>query len=169
VPAAARVAVLVNPAIGPTSEATLRDLEQPARAMGMQLQVFTASNSSDINEVFDSFERERPDALFVGPGSFFLSRRVHLAHLATRHAIAAAYAERDYVEVGGLMSYGASLSEAYRQMGVYAGRILRGTHPADLPVLRATKFELVLNAETAKLLRLTIPPTLLATADQVIE
>jgi ABC-type uncharacterized transport system substrate-binding protein len=165
VPAAARVAVLVNPAIGVISEATLKDLEQPAQAMGMQLQVLTASNSREINGVFDSFERERPDA----PGSFFLSRRVQLAHLATRHAVPAVYAERDYVEVGGLMSYGANLTEAYRQMGVYAGRILRGTQPADLPVLRATKFELAINAETARLLRLTVPPTLLATADEVIE
>ena len=169
VPAAARVAVLVNPAIGVISEATLKDLEQPARAMGVQLQVLTASNSREVNAVFDSFERERPDALFVGPGAFFLSRRVQLAHLATRHAVPAAYAERDYVEVGGLMSYGANLTAAYRQMGVYAGRILRGTQPADLPVLRATKFELVVNAETARLLRLTIPPTLLALADEVIE
>jgi putative ABC transport system substrate-binding protein len=169
VPAAARVAVLVNPAIGAISEATLKDLEQPARAMGMQLQVLSASNSREINAAFESFERERPDALFVGPGGFFLSRRVQLAHLATRHAVPAAYAERDYVEVGGLMSYGASLTEAYRQMGVYAGRILRGTQPADLPVLRATKFELAINAETARLLRLTIPPTLLATADEVIK
>jgi putative ABC transport system substrate-binding protein len=168
VPAAARVAVLVNPAIG-AAEATLKDLEQPAQAMGVQLQVLTASNSREINAAFDSFERERPDAVFVGPGGFFLSRRVQLAHLATRHAVPAAYAERDYVEVGGLMSYGASPTEAYRQMGVYAGRILRGTQPADLPVLRATKFELAINAETARLLRLTIPPTLLATADEVIE
>ena len=168
-PAAARVVVLVNPAIGVISEATLKDLEQPARAMGIQLQVLSASTDREINAAFDSFERERPDALFVGPGSFFLSRRVQLVHLATRHAIPAVYAERDYVEVGGLMSYGASLTEAFRQMGVYAGRILRGTQPADLPVLRATKFELAINAETARLLRLTIPPTLLATADQVIE
>jgi ABC-type uncharacterized transport system substrate-binding protein len=168
VPTAAGVAVLLNPAIG-HSEATLKDLEQPARTMGMQLQVLTAVNSREINMAFDSFERERPDALFVGPGAFFNSRRVQLAHLASRHAIPAVYAERDYVEVGGLMSYGASLTEAYRQMGVYAGRILRGSKPADLPVLRATKFELAINAETARLLRLTIPPTLLATADEVIE
>ena len=167
VPAAARVAVLLNPAYSP--EATLKDLEQPARAMGMQLQVLNASNSREINAAFDSFERARPDALFVGPGPYFLSRRVQLAHLATRHAVPAAYAERDYVEVGGLMSYGASLTEAYREMGVYAGRILRGAQPADLPVLRASKFQLVLNAETARMLRLTIPPTLLVLADEVIE
>jgi putative ABC transport system substrate-binding protein len=108
VPAAARVALLINPTLGPPSEAMLKDLEQPARAMGMQLQVLTASNSREINGVFDSFERERPDVLFVGPGGFFLSRRVQLAHLATRHAIPAVYAERDYVEAGGLTSYGAS-------------------------------------------------------------
>jgi putative tryptophan/tyrosine transport system substrate-binding protein len=166
VPAAARVAVLLHPAY---TDATLKDLEQPAQAMGMQLQVLNASNSREINAAFDSFERARPDALFVGPGPYFLSRRVQLAHLATRHAVPAAYAERDYVEVGGLMSYGANLTEAYREMGVYAGRILRGAQPADLPVLRASKFELVLNAETARMLRLTIPPTLLALADEVIE
>src|SRR5262249_51808919 len=167
VPAAARVAVLLNPAYSP--EATLKDLEQAARAMGMQLQVLNASNSGEINAAFDSFERVRADSLFVGPGPYFLIRLVQLAQLATRHAVPAAYAERDYVEVGGLMSYGASLTGAYREMGVYAGRILRGAQPADLPVLRASKFELVLNAETARMLRLTIPPTLLAIADEVIE
>jgi putative tryptophan/tyrosine transport system substrate-binding protein len=108
-PAATRLAVLVNPAIG-ASDATLKDLEQPAQKMGVRLQVLTASDSREINAAFDSFERERPDALFVGPGAFFLSRRVQLAHLATRLAVPAAYAERDYVEVGGLMSYGASLT-----------------------------------------------------------
>src|SRR5262249_34082465 len=155
-----------NPAYSP--EATLKYLEQPA-AMGTQLHVLNASNSREINAAFDSFERARPDALFVGPGPYFHSRRVQLAHLATRHAVPAAYAERAYVEVGGLMSYGPSLMEAYRVMGVYAGRILRGAQPADLPVLRANKFELVLNAETARMLRLTIPPTLLSIADEVIE
>jgi putative ABC transport system substrate-binding protein len=167
-PVADRLAVLVNPTIG-ASEATLKDLEQPAQAMGVRLQVLAASNSREINAAFDSFERERPGALFVGPGAFFVSRRVQLAHLATRHALPAAYAERDYVEVGGLMSYGASLTEAYRHMGVYLGRIVKGAQPAQLPVMRASKFELVLNAETARMLRLTIPPTLLALADEVIE
>jgi ABC-type uncharacterized transport system substrate-binding protein len=167
-PAATRLAVLVDPGRG-ASDATLKDLEQPAQKMGVRLQVLTASDSREINAAFDSFERERPDALFVGPGAFFLSRRVQLAHLATRLAVPAAYAERDYVEVGGLMSYGASLTEAYRQMGVYAGRILKGAQPAHLPVMRASKFELVLNAETARMLRLTVPPTLLALANEVIE
>jgi putative ABC transport system substrate-binding protein len=170
VPRAARVAVLVNPAIGAVSEATLKDLEGAARTMGIQLQVLTASNSHEINAAFEgAFERERPDALFVGPGSFFLTRRVQLAHLTTRYSIPAVYSERDYVEVGGLMGYGASLTEAYRQMGVYAGSILRGAQPTELPVLRASKFELVLNAETARMLRLAIPPTLLVIADEVIE
>jgi putative ABC transport system substrate-binding protein len=162
-PAATRLAVLVDPGRG-ASDATLKDLEQPAQKMGVRLQVLTASDSREINAAFDSFERERPDALFVGPGAFFLSRRVQLAHLATRLAVPAAYAERDYV-----VSYGASLTEAYRQMGVYAGRILKGAQPAHLPVMRASKFELVLNAETARMLRLTVPPTLLALANEVIE
>jgi putative tryptophan/tyrosine transport system substrate-binding protein len=169
VPAGARVAVLVNPAIAAVTEATLRDLEPAARAMGLQIQVLTASTNREIDAAFASFARERPDALFVGPGAFFLSRRVQVAHLATHHAVPATYAERDYVEVGGLMSYGASLTDAYRQMGVYTGRILKGAKPADLPVLRATKFELVINHQTARTLGITVPPTLLATADEVIE
>ena len=169
VPAAVRVAVLVNPAIAAISDATLRDLEPPARAMGLQIQVLNASTSREINAAFASFAREPPDALFVGPGAFFVSRRAQLTHLATRHAVPATYAERDYVEVGGLMSYGTRLTDAYRQLGVYTGRVLKGAKPADLPVLRATKFELVINAETARMLGLTVPPTLLATADEVIE
>jgi putative tryptophan/tyrosine transport system substrate-binding protein len=133
VPAAARIAVLVNPAIAAVSEATVTDLEQPARAMGVQLRVLTASNSREINATFDSLERERPDALFVGPGSFFLSRRVQLAHLASRHAVPAAYAERDFVEVGGLMSYGASLTEVLSS----DGRLCR-PHPQRRATRRAS-------------------------------
>jgi putative tryptophan/tyrosine transport system substrate-binding protein len=169
VPGAARVAVLVNPANAAIAETTLRDVEAGARAMALQIQVLNASTSREISAAFTTLGRARPDALFVGPGAFFLSRRVQLAHLATRHAVPAIYAEREYVDVGGLVSYGASLTDAYRKVGVYTGRILKGGKPADLPVVRATKFELVINAETARILGLTLPDTLLARADEVIE
>ena len=169
VPGAARVAVLVNPANATNAETTLRDVEPAARAMGLQIQVLNASTSREIDAAFATFARERPDALFVGGDAFFTSRRVQLAHLAARHAIPAIYAAREYAEVGGLMSYGANITDACRQVGVYAGRILKGAKPADLPVVQATKFELVINAETARMLGLTVPPTLLARADEVIE
>ena len=169
VPAATRVAVLVNPANATNTETTLRDVEAAARAMGLQIQVLNASTSREIDAAFATFVRERPDALFVGGDPFFTSRRVQLATLAARHAVPATYASREYAEVGGLMSYGASMTDAYRQVGVYAGRILKGAKPADLPVVQATKFELVINAQTARVLGLTVPPTLLARADEVIE
>jgi putative ABC transport system substrate-binding protein len=169
VPSAARVAVLVDPAIDAVAEATLRDVDAGARAMGLQIQVLNASTSREISAAFASFVRVRPDALFVGPGAFLLSRRVQLAHLATLHKIPATYAEREYAEVGGLMSYGASITDAYRQVGAYTGRVLKGAKPVDLPVVRATKFALVINAETARTLGLTVPPMLLAIADEVIE
>ena len=169
VPAAARVAVLVNPANAANTETTLRDVEAAARAMGLQIQVLNASTSREIDAAFATFVRERPDALFVGADPFFTSRRVQLVHLATRHAVPATYSAREFAEVGGLMSYGANLTDACRQVGVYTGRILKGAKPADLPVVQATKFELVINAETARMLGLTVPPTLLARADEVIE
>ncbi|HKN10253.1 MAG TPA: ABC transporter substrate-binding protein [Pseudomonadota bacterium] len=168
VPAAARVAVLVNPA-NASIEFTLRDVQSAARTMGLQIQVFNASTSAEINAAFASFVRERADALFVDTGALFLTRRVQLTQLAARHALPATYAGREYAEVGGLMSYGASLADAYRQMGVHAGRILKGEKPADLPVVQSTKFELVINAQTAKMLDLNVPATLLSTADEVIE
>jgi len=168
VPAANRVAVLVNPSFVP--ETMLRDVEAAARAMGLQTQVFNASTSREINAAFaTNFVRERPDALFVAPDPFFVSRRVQLVHLASRHALPAVYTGRDYVVAGGLMSYGSNLADALRQVGVYTGRILKGAKPADLPVLQATKFELVINAETARMLGLTVPDKLLALADEVIE
>ena len=139
VPAAARVAVLVNPANAANAETTLRDVEAAARAMGLQIQVLNASTSREIDAAFATFVRERPDALFVGGDAFFNSRRVQLVHLATRHAVPAAYAGRDYAEIGGLMSYGTNVTDAYRQVGIYAGRILKGAKPADLPVVQSTQ------------------------------
>jgi len=168
VPAANRVTVLVNPT-NPTTGTMLRDVEPAARAMGLQIQVLNASTSREIDAAFATFAHERPDALFVSSDPFFLSRRLQLAHLATRHAVPAVYALRDYADVGGLISYGASLTDAIRQVGVYCGRILKGAKPADLPVVQSSKFELVINHQTARMLGLTVPPTLLATADEVIE
>src|SRR5262249_31602945 len=128
-----------------------------------------ASTSSEIDAVFVTFAHERPDALFISSGPFFSSRRVQLAHLATRHAVPTIHGSRLYPEVGGLISYGASVTDAHRQAGVYTGRILKGAKPADLPVVQSSKFELVINAQTARMLGLTVPPSLLARADEVIE
>jgi putative ABC transport system substrate-binding protein len=136
--------------------------------MGIQIQVLNASTSR-INAAFANFVHERPDVLFVSPSPFFISRRVQLTQLAARHAVPAIYSVRQYTEAGGLMSYGTSQMDAFRQMGVYTGRILNGVKPADLPVIQSTKFELVINAETARMLDLTVPPTLLSIADEVIE
>ena len=169
VPGAARVGVLVNPVNATTTESTLRDVEPAARAIGLQIQVLNASTSREIDAAFATFVRERPDAVFVGADSFFVSRRVQLTNLAVRHAVPAIYSARDFAEVGGLMSYGASLTDASRQMGVYTGRILKGAKPADLPVVQSTKFELVINAQTARMLGLTVPDKLLVAADEVIE
>jgi putative ABC transport system substrate-binding protein len=169
VPAATRVAVLVNPTNVTTTETTLRDLEPAARQMGLQIQALNASTSREINAAFATFVREPPDALFVGLDPFLNSRRVQLVNLASRHTVPAAYSVRDFAEAGGLMSYGANLTDVLRQLGVYTGRILKGAKPADLPVVQSSKFELVINAETARMLGLTVPDKLLATADEVIE
>jgi putative tryptophan/tyrosine transport system substrate-binding protein len=168
VPGAARVAVLVNPT-GPAATTTLRNVETAARTIGLQIQVFQASNSREINAAFATFVRERPDALFVAPDPFFTVRRSQLVNLAAHHSIPAAYSVRQYPEIGGLMSYGTSLTDAWRLVGVYAGRILKGAKPAELPVVQASTFELVINAETARMLGLTVPPTLVSIADEVIE
>jgi putative ABC transport system substrate-binding protein len=168
-PAATRVAVLVNPAEATLTESILRDVEAAARVIGLQIQVLNASTSREIDTAFATITRERPDALFVGTDPFFVSRRVQLAQMATLHKVPAIYALRQYAEAGGLMSYGASLTDTYRQMGAYAGRLLKGAKPADLPVVQATKFELVVNHQTARMLGLTVPSSLLATADEVIE
>jgi len=147
----------------------LRDVEPAARALGLQIRILNASTSREINEAFATFVREQPDALFVAVDPFFQTRRVQLAALAARHAVPAAYSTRDYAEAGGLMSYGTDVTDAWRQVGLYTGRILKGAKPADLPVVQSTKFELVINAETARMLGLTVPEKLLATADEVIE
>ncbi len=169
VPGVTRIAVLVNPASAEVTESTLRDVETAARAIAPQMQIFNVTSSREIDAAFATLVRERVDTVFVSSGSFFTDRRVQLVLLATRHAIPAIYPFRDFAEAGGLMSYGASLTDAYRQVGVYVGRILKGAKPADLPVAQSTKFELVINAQAARVLGLTIPPTLLARADEVIE
>jgi putative tryptophan/tyrosine transport system substrate-binding protein len=169
VPTVTRVAVLVDPANKATTETTLREVESAARAISLQIQVLNASNGPEIGVTFATFERERPDALFVSGGPLFTARRVQLATLAARHMIPMTSGYRQITETGGLMSYGANITDAYRQVGIYAGRILKGEKPADLPVVQATKFELVINAETARMLGLTVPPSLLAIADEVIQ
>jgi ABC-type uncharacterized transport system substrate-binding protein len=169
VPGAARVAVLVNPTNAANTKTTLRDVELAARTIGLQIQVLNASTSREIDAAFAALARERPDALLVGSDTLFTTRRVQMSLQAMRHAIPATYSLREAVEAGGLMSYGSNLTDALRQVGVYTGRILKGAKPADLPVVQASKFELVINAQTARMLGLTVPPTMLATADEVIE
>ena len=169
VPAARRVAVLVNPSNASRVESTVRDAEAAGRTMQLQIQVVNASTSREIEAVFAGFVRERPDALFVSNDPLFTSRRVQLTQLAAVHRIPATYPQREIAEVGGLMSYGASLTDVYRQFGGYAGRLLKGAKPADLPVLQPTKFELVINLPTARTIGLEVPPSLLARADEVIE
>jgi putative ABC transport system substrate-binding protein len=169
VPKALHVAVLLNPASGPNAETTLQGVSEAARTIGLQIRVFNASTSREIDAAFATLERERPDALFVAPEPFLTSRRVQIVKLAARERIAAAYSNRVFVVVGGLMSYGTDNEDRFRQTGVYTGKILNGAKPADLPVLQSTKFELVINLKTAKALGLTIPETLLATADEVIQ
>jgi putative ABC transport system substrate-binding protein len=168
VPSAARIAMMVDPAFTLT-EFQVRDAETAARAMGMQIQVLNTGTSREINAAFARFGHERPDALLFGTGPFFNTRRVQLALLAGRYGIPAISGSRLFTEAGVLMSYGTNISDSYRQMGVYAGRILKGAKPADLPVVQSTKLQLVINAETARMLGLTVPPSLLALADEVIE
>jgi putative ABC transport system substrate-binding protein len=169
VPKAVRVAVLVNPANVTVAETALQDVQEAARVIGLQIQVLNASTSREINAAFATLERERLDALFVGADAFFTSRGVQFANLAAHDRILAAYGQREFVEVGGLMSYGTSTLDRYRQVGVYTGSILKGAKPADLPVVQSTKFEFVINLETARALGIEVPPGLLAIADQVIE
>jgi putative ABC transport system substrate-binding protein len=169
VPGAARVAVLVNPATPTTTATTLRDVEAAAPTLGLQLKILNASTNDEINAAFAELARDRADALFVAGDAFFFIRRTQMVNLASRYAIIATYSSRDYPEAGGLMSYGTNLSDAFRQAGVYAARILKGAKPAELPVVQSSKFEMVINHETARMLGLNVPPTLIARADEVIE
>ena len=168
VPATSRVAMLVNPT-GDATETTLRDVMAAAQAMGLQLRVLEATTSRDIDAAFATLAGERPDALLVGLDSYFSNRRVQMVQWAARHAIPTTYSQRLFAEVGGLMTYGSNVPDAWRQAAVYVGRILKGGKPADLPVVQANKFELVINIQTARMLGLTVPPQLLARADEVIE
>jgi ABC-type uncharacterized transport system substrate-binding protein len=168
VPTAARVAVLVNPN-SPVTATTLKDLEPAARVMGLQIQVIRVSTVQEMETAFSGFTRERPDALFVSSDPLFTSRRVQLANLASRHAIPMTSITREVTDVGGLMSYGGNIVDGYRQAGIYVGRILKGAKPADLPVVQASRLELVINTATARMLGLTVPSSLLSVADEVIE
>jgi putative ABC transport system substrate-binding protein len=168
VPAAVRVGLLVNPRV-PQTETVTRDVAAAASAIGLQIDVVEASESREIEAAFRTLVRNRADALVIGADPFFASRRLQLATLAKRHAIPAIFNIREYAEAGGLMSYGTSLIETYRQVGIYTGKILKGAKPADLPVEQSSKFELIINLPTARALGLEVPPTLLARADEVIE
>src|SRR5262245_55331958 len=168
VPGAVRAAVIVNPANAQT-ETTLRDVEAAARPIGLQIQIVKASTSREIDTAFAALVHDRVEVLFVPPDPLFISRRIQMVQLAARHAVPTTYPVRDFAVAGGLMSYGTNTTDAWRQTGVYIGRILKGAKPADLPVVQPTKFELVINAQTARMLSLNVPDRLLATADEVIE
>jgi len=169
VPKAVRFAVLVNPSNVSSTETTVHLVQEAARAMGVQTEIVNATTISEVDAVFASFARERPDALFVAPDGFFASRAVQLATLSARDKIPAAYSERDTPAVGGLMSYGADVTEMYHQVGVYSGSVLKGSKPADMPVMQSTKFEFVINLQTARALGIEIQSNLLSIADEVIE
>jgi len=169
VPKLVRLAVLVNPADATLTETQLKGVNAAAGAMGLQIQVFNANTSAEIDAAFETMGRERPDAVLVGATAFLNGRRVQVAHLATFHRLPAIYALREYAEAGGLISYGSNIVDGFHQVGLYTGRILKGAKPADLPVVQANKFELVINAQTARMLGLSLPDRLLAVADAVIE
>jgi putative ABC transport system substrate-binding protein len=168
IPAARRIAVLVNPTDA-NVDIMLKDAEATTLALGLQIQVINTSTGRDIDAAFATFARERPDALFVSGGPLFVSRRVQLILLAASHALPASYGSREYAEIGGLMSYGPNQIDAHRLAGVYAGRILKGAKPADLPVVQSSKFEFVINLQAARVLGLSVPDKLLVAADEVIE
>ncbi len=169
VPKAVRIAAFLNPANPTTTAPTLRDLQEAAPAIGLQTQILNATTIAEIDAAFGGFERDPPDALFVGPDSFFFERRFQFVELTARHKIPAIFAFRAFVEAGGLMSYGTDLTDMFRQVGVYTGRVLKGARPADLPVLQSTKFEFVLNLSTAKALGIEVPSGVLSIVDEVID
>jgi putative ABC transport system substrate-binding protein len=169
VPKASRVAVLVNPRNSVVAETTLRDAQEAARLIELPIDILKASTNREIEEAFATIMRERVEALFIGADEYFASRRVQLLTLATRHGIATSYSDRNFPEAGGLMSYGTDLAEMYRQVGSYTGQILKGAKPADLPVVQSTRFEFVINMQTARALGIEVPPTMLARADYVIK
>jgi putative ABC transport system substrate-binding protein len=168
VPSATSIAILSNPA-NRAYETETGELQKGALLLGLRLTFLTAAGAGDIEAAFATLSRQKVDGLFVGSDNLFMSSRGQLAALAARYAVPAVYAYRDYAEVGGLMSYGASITDSARQVGVYTGRILKGARPADLPVMQATRLEFIINLQTARALGLTVPPTLLAIADEVIE
>jgi putative ABC transport system substrate-binding protein len=169
VPNAARIAVLVNPTNTATAGATIRDIHEAATTIGLQIRILNAATIDEIDAAFVTLRRERPDALYIANDVFFTSRREQIAILAARDRIPAAYSQRGYVLAGGLMSYGTDIPDMFYQMGVYTGKVLKGAKPADMPVVQSTKFEFVINLGTARALGLTMPPTLLALATEVIE
>jgi putative ABC transport system substrate-binding protein len=169
VPKAVRVAVLVNPVNASVAESTSREVQEAASIIGLQIQILNATTIGEIDAAFASLARQRPDALFVSGDAFFTSRSGQFAILAARHGIPATYSNRDFVAAGGLMSYGTDFADMFRQIGVYIGNILKGAKAADLPVLQLTKFELVINLQTARALGIEVPPGLLSIADEVIE
>jgi len=169
VPKAVRIAVLVNPTNASSARITLQEAQEAAPAIGLKIQILNATTIDEIDAAFTTFARERPDALFVAGDGFFSSRRGQFATLAARDRIPSAYSERDYAAVGGLMSYGTDLSEVFHQVGVYTGSILKGAKPADLPVLQSTKFEFVINLQTARALGIEVPSGVLSIADEVVE
>jgi putative ABC transport system substrate-binding protein len=169
VPKAVRIAVLINPANTSTAEPTLREVQKAAPTIGLQIQILKATTIGEIDAAFATLASERPDALFIGGDAFFFSQRVQFATLAARDRIPAAFGSRDAVAAGGLMSYGTDIADMFRQVGVYTGNVLKGAKPADLPVSQATKFELVINLQTARALGIEVPPGVLSIADEVIE
>jgi len=169
VPKAVRIAVLVNPANASNTETTLRDVQEAADTIGLQIQILNATTIGEIDAAFTTFAHERPDALFVAPDEFFASRRGQFVILTARDRIPAAYTNHEYVVAGGLMSYGTDIADMFRQVGVYTGNILKGAKPAELPVLQSTKFEFVINLQAARALGIEVPSGLLSIADEVIE
>ena len=169
VPAAKRIVVLINPRNAAIANTTVKEIIAAARPLGLQIQPVEAATSSEIDAAFANFQRDHPDALFISADPYFNARRIQIVQHAAHGSIPATFSNREIVEVGGLMSYGASIPDAYHMLGVYTGRILKGAKPSDLPVAQASKFELVINHQTAKMLGLTVPPSLLSIADEVIE